>query len=182
VLKLNISSFKWLTLTLWWCTLLGLILPKTPSWGQPVAIALALLTISLLVLLLTERSRQGISTILGKTPNIDALLIGVPILSATIVFIGIVRFFSRKLPSNVLQFSLLAIIFTWVWLEIAVRTGKKLQLRSISELKSIIIVLLVSVTGILSGWSIYSSLDGQIFEWFISVLIGGLIVACIPDL
>ncbi|MDJ0615474.1 MAG: hypothetical protein QNJ63_01805 [Calothrix sp. MO_192.B10] len=161
--KLKLSSWRWLILTLWWCILIGLIVPQTPSWGLPIVIALAMLMVILLSVLLFKQTQQTIRRAIDKiykilkinsmSSNMPSTIITVSCVSSVVVPL------SRNIPSNILEFTLLAVSSVWGWLEIATRTGIKLQ-PSFSTFHSIVFILGLSIVGIAIGSSIHLSLNG----------------------
>ncbi len=182
--KLGTSSCKWLILNLWWCILIGLIIPRIPSWGLPIVIILAISMIIVLSILLFKQTRQAIRGAISKIFKMDSMPLTPPLTMITGLFaslcLSFAQFFSKNLPTNVLGFTLLVISSIWGWLEIASRTGIKLQ-SSFSTFHSIVIILDVSIVGIAIGWFIHLNLNGQILGALFFVFIGGFIVACIPD-
>ena len=184
ILKLRRSSWKWLILNLWWCILIGLILPRTPSWGLPIAIVLAILMIIVLSILLFEQTRQVIRGAISKFFKMDSISLALPLTASTFVSVilanRLAKLLSKNLPTNVLEFTLLAISFIWGWLEIAPRTGIKLQ-SSFSTFHSIVIILSLSIVGIATGCFIHLNLNGQTLGTLFFLFIGGFLLICIPD-
>lgn len=178
--KLKLLSWKWLTLNLWWCILIGLILPRTPNWGLPIVIILAISMIIALSIILFEQTWQVIRGAISKTLKVDSMYLPLPLITSTIVSVSLVKLFSKNLPSNVIEFILLAIFSIWGWLEITSRTGIKLQ-PSFCTFHSIVIILSVSIVGIAVGQFIHLSLNGQTLGTLFFLFITGFIVTRIPD-
>lgn len=178
--KLGRSSWKWLILNLWWCILIGLILPRTPSWGFSIAIVLAISMIIVLSILLFKQTRQAIKGTTSKGFKMDTTSLALPFTTSAVVSVSLSKLLSKNLPTNVLEFTLLAISSIWGWLEIASRTGIKLQ-SSFCTFHSIVFILNVSIVGIAIGWFIHLSLNGQTLGTLLFLFIGGFIVANIPD-
>ena len=183
--KLGRLNCQLLIFNLWWCILIGLIIPQTPSWGLPIVIVLAISMIIVLSILLFKQTRQAIRGAISKIFKMDSMPLTSPLTMITGVFaslcVSLALFFSKNLPTNILEFTLLVISSIWGWLEIASRTGIKLQ-SSFSTFHSIVIILNVSLVGIAIGWLIYVNLNDQILGALFFVFIGSLIVDyCIPD-
>jgi uncharacterized membrane protein len=180
--KLNSSSYKWIALNLSWSMILGLILPRTPSWGLSVVVGLVVLMIPLLYLLLFERSQLAIKKFFQKASGENTWLIALPTISIVVIFTNIIRALGKKLPTNILEYTLLTVALTWGWFEIAVRSGKHWQAQlSFNSFQATALVISLSVIGIVIGWSIHLSLDGQVLGWLIVLLIASIVAACIPN-
>ena len=171
--------WKWLTLTLWWSALLGLMLPRTPSQAWPTALGLILSMLVLLSVLLLKQTRQTIKETVQKLTKTDSTPVALPLVSLSAFAVATLKVFSKDIPKELMQFTLLTVVFVWGWLEITLRTAIYLR-RSFSYFHSLALVIGVSLIGITIGWMTHLSLHGNTLSPLLILLISGGIFAGIP--
>ncbi|MEL7332884.1 MAG: hypothetical protein AAFN12_11580 [Cyanobacteria bacterium J06560_2] len=173
----KLHTLSWLILNLGWSTLIGLLLPRTPSFGRPILAA----TIPFMlygIFVISERNTTEFTQAGKVEPTTDSeeRQKHVPpwVYGSVTLGLTLKNIIQAVVNESLIKFLSLGVLLGWAWFEITWRNAAYFH-SFLGRKRSFPATLGISTTGLAIGLVIYSIRREQVFSLFLTLIVTSLL-------
>lgn len=177
----KIQAISWLLLTLVWAVIIGLFLPRTPSYGRPILAAtfpFLLYGVFAIAAHNTTKAANSESESTADSNRRTQKQVPVWIYGGVTSAVVLKNVIQAVFDESSLEFLVLSILLGWPWFEIAWRSSAYFH-RFLGFSRSFLASISLSAVGLGVGLLIYSVKQEQVLSLFLTLTIISFVCASV---